>query len=842
MEKYREQVSSILKIATNRLVLLCALALVGFIVMVSVLFDRQIVQANYHVPRVNTSERTIPINAPRGQIFDVNGRPLAISLPVFTVMMDPSLIFDVTFGVAGRDFDLNTAFLQFISIMEHNQQEISIDSEFFISQTTPRIFTTSEGAASRWLLNLNLDGDLTATQAYQALIEYFQIPQGLDRDVEFMLIELRVALYLQRFNIAQVQLAMDIDRQTIAALQESSHALPGIYIATDYLRYYPQGRYTTNVIGYIARINERDLAENAHLGYLPTDLFGLTGVERAFEQYLVGTRGQYIIEVDNNGRRVGIIEHIPPVPGDDIFLTIDSVLQREIYYHLQDTLSRLLLNRLRSQGTVFAREILASTVAAGNVSSLLIMNAEQDDEPASFAMQSFILQNSDINPNAGNFRAELNEFISNNIRNGRISMNSVFNVMEEQGIITITDSERGRLASGALPASVFIVHLVETRQLTPQMINIQPYTASAAITCIHTGAVIAAVNYPTFDANNFLPHRLDNAYITRQNTDPTLPQNPRVFSEAVAPGSTFKMVTALAGLSHGIITPDTIIPTQTIFRDAGPPYLRCWIHGIGHHGSINVETAIAVSSNYFFNRIAFNMGNPSNGRTLESIAVLNYYMMALGLGSPTGIEIGEAPTTVGRENVPRIASPAMHQALGRPGNWTAGMTSNVSIGQGDNAYTALSMAKVMATLASGGTRMQMHLMDHRVEAGGTAHYFQPVIEYNLDIDPANVAAIHNGMLGVTTYRRGTGRGIFNAFPIPVAVKSGTAEVAVGLSHSSYGGFAPFDDPRIAIYVVIPHGDSSFLSGSAGHATRAILEEYFGLNQRTNPQSSTTPIQ
>jgi penicillin-binding protein 2 len=403
--------------------------------------------------------------------------------------------------------------------------------------------------------------------------------------------------------------------------------------------------------------------------------------------------------------------------------------------------------------------------------------------------------------------------------------------MAEQGIIEMSDTEQLGLTRGNISSVSFLLGLIDSRQLTPQMVNIEPATGSAVISCVNTGGIIAAVNYPTFNANNFLPHLRDNDYIAKVHNDPTRPLFARVFRETNAPGSTFKMVTALAALNQGVISPTTMIFDNVSFRDAGRPYVHC----MGSHGSINVVTAIEASCNYFFNRVAWNMGNRLNGRTLEGIATLNYYMMALGLGSPTGVEVLEAPmVTTGRNSHPRIASPALRTALGYAGGWTDGMTSHVSIGQGYNDYSALSMAKVMATLASGGTRMQMHLLDRMVAACGTVTAFEPIIEYQLDIEPSHLNAIHQGMYNVVFGSRGTGRRIFGNFPVPVAVKSGTAEVAGRISHSAYGGFAPKDNPQIAAYVMMPHGDSRHMRGSAGYVMRDILAEYFGLNHNPVP--------
>ncbi|MCL2854238.1 MAG: penicillin-binding transpeptidase domain-containing protein [Defluviitaleaceae bacterium] len=828
MNEYKEKIIDTLKFFTNRMFVLAAICIVGFGALVVILFQRQIVEGTYHVPTVSTFARTISANAPRGQIFDVNGRPLAVSIPVFTVMLDPSVVFS---EIWGQDFDLNEAFLLFMQIMQRGGEEIRVDAEFIISQTTPRIFTvSSEATIRRWLNDFHLDGDLTATQAYTALLAYFNIPQTLNRDDQHTLLLLRSALYLQRFNVAQIGLAIDIDRRTVAALEEFSHAMPGVYVASDYMRYYPMGKYLTNIIGYLTRISAGDLEANQHLGYTANDLFGAAGIERTMEHYLRGTRGITTIEVDNNRRRVGVLDNQNPQSGHDIFLTIDATLQRNLYYILEDYLSEILVRRLRSLGAPFARDVLISTLESNNINSLLIMDADDAEVfPASYTVRAFVLNNGDIDHDGDHFRRNLNEFIGENIGNGRITLVTMLEVMEEQGVIRFATYDRARLRAGQITPANFIIHLVETRQLTPQMVNIDPATGSIVISCVETGGIIAAVNYPTFDGNNFLPHSRDNAYITNLMIDPTRPQLARTFTEAIAPGSTFKMITGLAGVSQGVITPETRFFCSGVFREAGRPYLRCH----SHHGSLNLTQAIAASCNYFFNRVAWQLGNPRDGRTVEGITTLNYYMQALGLGAPTGIEVEENRMFWGLNNdIPALASPALRMAQGNPGSWTAGMTSHVSIGQGYNAYSPTSMAKVMATLATQGTRMEMTLINRIQAADGTVTLIQPVVEYQMNISDTHWNAIHEGMRMVTRSNIGTGRGIFAGFPMDVGIKSGTAEISGRASHSSYGGFAPLDNPQIAAYVMIPHGDQRLMSAISGHILRATLEEYFGINNTT----------
>ncbi|MCL2573453.1 MAG: penicillin-binding transpeptidase domain-containing protein [Defluviitaleaceae bacterium] len=819
MEDFREKLFGILGFFTNRLFLLAVAFCVVFVILVGALFDLQIVRGHIPVRHEETFERTVQINAPRGEIFDAHGRPLAVNFPVFTVMLDPSV----------EQFDPNYSFQFFIELMHHHGEEISVDSEFRITDGSPRQFTGSQTVQRRWMLDLDIpeeiiDAGIDAENTYVILKEIFGIYDSLNDEDAHILLRMRTAHYLQRFNLHHIPLAMNINPTTVAALEEHNLRMPGVYVAFDYLRYYPMGKYTTNIVGYITRITEADLEANPNAGYTPTDLFGIAGVERAFESQLRGQRGHTIVQVSSSFRRLGILDEVPPVSGDDIHLTIDAVLQRNIYYILEENLARILINRISAHPINFTREVLESFVQHGRIDVDVIMEADES-QPASLSIGNFVRDNISHDDEASEAM-----FIRESIMSGRITALTMINIMAEQGMITIDDYYAGRLASGNITPAAFLITRIEAREITPQMVHIHlhPNTGSVFVTDVATGAVLAAVNYPTFDANNLLAHSFDFEYFQMINSDPTQPQNNRAFTEAQPPGSTFKMITALAALDQGVITPTTRIWDGVVFRDNGLPYLRSW--SSSSFGNINVVDAIAVSSNYFFARVAFDMGNHFDGRLIEGIETFNEYMKEFGLGAPTGVEIAErAATTSGVNSVPRIASPTYKEARAE-GMWTGGDTSNASIGQGFVNHTPASMAKYMGVLATGGVRLQMHLLSHSQNAAGEITRFVPVVEHVMDINPEHMDAIHRGMQEVITSHRGTGRGIFAGFPMDVAAKSGTAETNWGISHSTYGGFAPLIDPQIAIYVIIPFGDQPNYGGSmAGHVMRAVLEEYFGLN-------------
>ena len=130
------------------------------------------------------------------------------------------------------------------------------------------------------------------------------------------------------------------------------------------------------------------------------------------------------------------------------------------------------------------------------------------------------------------------------------------------------------------------------------------------------GQVLALVTYPSYD-NNQLVNTFNNSYYNQLLEDTNTPLVNRPLKQKKAPGSTFKMISAIAGLETGTITPSTVIADKGIFKDAGTPYARCWIYSNngGTHGAVNVSHALEVSCNYFFYELGYRMGNADNGTT-----------------------------------------------------------------------------------------------------------------------------------------------------------------------------------------------------------------------------------
>ncbi len=318
---------------------------------------------------------------------------------------------------------------------------------------------------------------------------------------------------------------------------------------------------------------------------------------------------------------------------------------------------------------------------------------------------------------------------------------------------------------------------------------------------INTGEILALASYPTYD-----PALFYEEYET-YSADESLPLFNRAIGGAYEPGSTFKMATALAALEEGIITPYDTIVDEGIYKYYDDYQPACWIYrGTGEtHGPVNVTEALKYSCNYFF----YDVGRRT---TIEK---MNAYAHMLGLGEATGIELTE------EENIGKLASPEQTERDG--GKWVPGDTLQYAIGQSKNLFTPLQLANYLATIVNGGTRYKTHIVKavRDSETGELLQETKPTVLSEIDIEPGNLKSILEGMRDVVEL--GTASTVFENFDVPVGGKTGTAEVSGRADNAIFVGFAPYDNPTIAVCAVLEEG----VHGSnAAIAVRDVLQTYF----------------
>ena len=312
---------------------------------------------------------------------------------------------------------------------------------------------------------------------------------------------------------------------------------------------------------------------------------------------------------------------------------------------------------------------------------------------------------------------------------------------------------------------------------------------AAAVIQVGTGEVLAMASYPTYDLETF------NQDYDELVKDERLPMFNRATQGVYAPGSTFKLCTSVAALEEGIITPSTIIEDKGIYTYYVDPQPMCWIWRQAHttHGRINVSQAIVDSCNYFYYEV---------GR-LTGIKKLDEYATAFGLGQSTGIEIGDVSGV--------LASPEWAEAHDR--GWTDGQTITAAIGQSYNLFTPLQLANYVATLVSGGEHYEAHLLKNvkSYDNSRVIDVYGKGPLNDLNISDSTMAAVTKGMHDLTYDSL---RSAFSRCVVEAGAKTGSAQVGTDIANGTFVAYAPYDDPEIAIAIVVEKGGSGSLLANA----------------------------
>ncbi len=373
------------------------------------------------------------------------------------------------------------------------------------------------------------------------------------------------------------------------------------------------------------------------------------------------------------------------------------------------------------------------------------------------------------------------------IYDGSILGGEVCMVLYDQKILT-KDKETWYNSLSTLDSTVsykFIRKQIESLSITPAQIALDPCSGSVVITDPNTGAVRAMVTYPSYD-NNMLSGSVDAKYWAKLTSDSASPLVSRCTQMTIAPGSTFKMVSAITGLEEGVIsTGETINDTGTF--EAVTPSPKCWIYP-GAHGPINVTRAIGVSCNYFFYEVGYRLGTKSDGSLshVQGLKKLEKYATALGLNQKSGVEISESSPIFSNSDVVRSA-----------------------IGQGTHGYTGVQLARYVSTLANGGNNYPLTLVKKiKTKGGDTVYKLKAKADNKVKLADSTWNVIYEGMKQVTA-TGGTVGSVFADLDMTVAGKTGTAqENKSRYDHGLFVGFAPANDPDYAFSVIIPNCDSS----------------------------------
>ena len=795
---------------SDRTFILYLFVCVIFLLLLSRLFFMQIINGEKYLSELGENiVKKIEIKAPRGNIYDRFGRIIAKNKLVYNIKLDTGIKIN----------DLNQSLYALIKLLEKNNEEY-VDT-LPISKSNPFEFNfSSDSEKKRWQEDMNLDKNLNAEQVINYLCDFFDVDKNLDVLEKRKIIALRAELYKNRYRqYTPLVLALNVSDKTVIDIEEESDKFQGIYVEKEYIRDYVDAKCCANLIGYVGLINEKELNDlnEKENNYQVSDIVGKTGLEKSFEKELQGKAGALFVQVNSMGKRVGVVNKKNYEAGNNLFLSIDFDLQKKVYELIENNLKDLMLAKIKS-GKININDLFASMIK-NNV--LSVKKIFDDKNIYGHKLKNFVLkQDGNLNYLNLDDQKKIRQIIFDGLKKNNISLKLILYIMREQGIISGDDNYFIKST-----ASKIFYDKIESGEIRVDFFNFDPCTASAIVLDVDNGDVLAAVNYPSYDSNKLLGNQA-NEYFNKILFAANTPMVNRVFMEPRAPGSTFKMITALTGLEKGVIDVNTNIYDELSFKKAGRPYCKCWARS--SHGNLDVAHALEVSCNYFFCETAYRLGNSRNNNLLDGISDLNYYMRGFGLDDRTGVEIGEL-YDFSEPGVSNISSPDYKSKV--KNIWYDGDTVRTAIGQAKNNYTAANMAKYINTLASGGKRFKLNLAKKLIDCkDNLVKDFEPVLEKELNLKPKNLDAVYKGMLLVTGGNRGTGRAVFKDFGIKVAGKTGTAQENNNRpDHVSFGGFAPFEEPRIAVYVLVPFGDTKLMSAPASKIAREIINYYFKLD-------------
>lgn len=335
-------------------------------------------------------------------------------------------------------------------------------------------------------------------------------------------------------------------------------------------------------------------------------------------------------------------------------------------------------------------------------------------------------------------------------------------------------------------------------------------SGAAVVLDVDTFGVLASSSYPTYDVNQLVESIAgDGEYYNNLLADENQPMLNLALNGVFTPGSVFKPVVALAALQEGQLSAATSVYCPGYYELADLR-LGCTCGG---GNTWNVYGALAHSCNTFFSTVGYDLG----------ISTLDPYAEYFGLGTTTGVELGEATG---------IMSNPQEYRENHGVEWTDGVTSQTAIGQADNMFTPIQLAAMCATIANGGVRLQTHFLDKVLDYTGETvlEEYEPVELYDAGITSDVLGVVQTGMQMVAT--QGTAADVFANYPVSIACKTGTAETSTPDENGnkptepnlSFICYAPADDPQIAIAVMMEYGNSG---DYARNVAKDILDQYFG---------------
>jgi penicillin-binding protein 2 len=916
------------EIGKSRLLPVSVIFFLLFFLLVRRIFVLQVIEGQaYQNQSVVRDEKTRYLKSTRGNIYDRNGELLAYDELSYSVTVE-----DI--GTLSSNEEKNSMIYELIQIIESHGDTLDSDFSIVIGESGELEFTVEGNTLTRFkkdVFSLSTNEKLSSEQeaaTAQDIYDYirsdksgvccFNISESYSVEDTLKIMSIRFSLFMNRYKSwIPSTVATDLEDKTVAAIKESSAELPGVEIVQETHRVYNDSKYFAHILGYTGTVTTDELEELKETGedekYTDSDQIGKTGLEKEYESYLHGTKGEETVLVNENNKVVQINNRTEATAGNDLYLTIDAKLQKETYDILEKKIASILYAQINngmdygSKGEsannikipiyeVYNALIENNVINIKNLDAtdatnmekqvaakfqteqesalrdiLAALKNEEKEKDADFGStveeyldyvysmlkENEVLLTSSIDTDNTDYKAYakgkitlrqfLNTAISNNwIDLTKLSVADEFYSTEEiyeklltyieealkkdtsftkkvyrtmifsykltgqeicillfdQGVLEYDEAQVEKLSKGTVSAYNFLREQIKNLKITPAQLALEPCSGSAVVTDPDTGEVLALVSYPGYDNNKFA-NRIDAEYFTYLNESKAYPLLNRPLQQLTAPGSTFKMVSATAALSTGVLQPTERVNSPAVFDkvDKDNPS-KCWKTS-GSHGNIDVTDAIGVSCNYFFYEMGYRM-SLKNGvyNSEKGLKTLAEYAKMYGLDTTSGIELYEYEPQISNTDSVRSA-----------------------IGQGTNNYTPAQLARYVTTIANEGTCYNLTVIGKVTDLNGDIVFDnQPTVYNQMDISTQIWGLLKSGMNKVVNGKDSSISYLFKNLSFQVAGKTGTAQESKSHpNHALFVSFAPYENPEIAVTVVIPNG---YTSANAAAAARDIYKYYF----------------
>lgn len=933
-----------LKRTTVLVLVFCAM----FAVLIQRLFSLQIIHGKEYADNFElniTKERTI--KGTRGNILDRNGKPLAYNQLSYSIILEDNGTYDST---REKNLTLNHIAYELLNILKKNQENTDITFHIVLQEDGTYGFDAEGFTLDRFKADIygeayidKLDEEKLKASAKEdmeylcsekrfALVDSkkpytkeelntYGLPESFTPEETLEIVKIRYILSTNGFKkYVPVTIATNVSEVTVAEVMERKDELQGVDITEDSIRVYKDAESMAPLIGYTGKADAQELEELRKQGgkYSTDAIIGKSGIEQKMETQLQGKNGSETVFVDTMGKVLGINDksRVEPSSGNDVYLTIDSDLQRICYDILEQKIAGILsatiinakefkLEGLET-GTADTANIrtpiydVYNALIENNVLDINHFKAEDATELEKQVYSLFQQKQSEVfaqlkeeltkeNPAVyKDLPKEMQEYQSYLVNNFLITKTGILSsdqidstdptyvawtkeetislkdfltyaagknwidisrfsakgdyldttevyealadyltealnddkgfskllykymlhedtisgaqlcmLLYDQGVLEPDETAYKGLESGTKRAYDFMIQKISNLEITPAQLALDPCSGSVVITDVNTGETLACVTYPGYD-NNRLANNMDTDYFAKLNQDLSRPFYNKATQQLTAPGSTFKVVTAVAGMEEGIVTDGYTVLCGGKF-DKIPDGPNCWLRS--GHGYMNVVSGITNSCNVFMGQVAYDLGTDEDGKFSNELGLqkLEKYADMFGLTEKSGLELFEEAPKFSDTDAIRSA-----------------------FGQGNHNMTTSQLARYVTAIASRGTSYELSLLDKVTDSNGEIiEDYSPTVNGDMDVSDHTWDLVHQGMRGVAknnVYLSNLG--------VTVAGKTGTAQEDMSRpSHALFVGFAPYEEPEIGVAVRIGNG---YASSNAVEVAKDILRYKYKL--------------